>query len=59
MRILYLILSMLLFFLLFASNYSARDGGNEIPAMIGFWGFFLSPVVYCIILIIELIRKLR
>lgn len=57
-RILILILVMLLSFVLFAMNYSALDGGNQIPAAIGFWGFFLSPVVFAIIVLVDVIRTI-
>jgi hypothetical protein len=52
-----LILVMLLFFLVFASNYSALDGGNWL-APVGLWGMLLSPIVFVIVVAIDFFRSI-
>ena len=56
MRILIMLLAMLVSFLVFADNYSALDGGNWL-ASVGLAGMVLSPIIYCVVVLIDVFRS--
>ena len=59
-RILFLILAELIFFVIFASSYSALDGGNAVGTAVGFFGgMFVAPGIFVISVLYDVIQWFR
>ncbi len=58
-RILIFTAALISFFLVFASNYSALDGGNHVGVAIGLGGMFLTLVTFVIVILVDVIKWLR